>query len=176
MKHQRKILVALLSVLVVALLAFWLWPDKKIVNNTGVKKPAANSTSNSGQPASRQSALSAVRSTGAAGGTPTNPSQPSLSAPGGSFVSSHLVSVTDQEDSTCVTTAGAECEITFTNASDNSKVVSLSAKQANSSGAAEWLWKPGDIGLSSGNWKITAVSRLGGQAKSTADQRLLVIK
>lgn len=186
MKKQRKIAIALLSLLVVVALAVWLWPNSD-TQDTSKKTPASRNTPGNIQPQSQQSALSAIRNTGPAGGGGTSPigsggssqsSAPSsnLAAPAGNFVSSYQTSSSDQEDSVCITTAGATCNIKFTNTNNSSNVVELGPKTANSDGAAEWVWEPSDIGLTAGNWKVTATATLNGQTKSTDVSQLLTIK
>jgi len=100
-------------------------------------------------------------------------------APTGQFVSSHTASLNSSsnfgvttEDSVCNTSAGATCEITFT---QNGVTKSLGKKTVDGSGAAYWSgWKIADY-LTSGTWKITATASLNGQTTSTTDVNNLVI-
>lgn len=83
--------------------------------------------------------------------------------PSGTLVSNHrpnlLGSPTPNlEQSTCTTTPGAYCTITFTN---GSKKMSLEKKQTDSNGNASWTWRLQDINLSEGEWTIKAVASNG---------------
>jgi hypothetical protein len=99
-----------------------------------------------------------------------DPSAP-LQDPHGQFVSNHSPSLKpsssrNAENSVCITTPGAICEIQFING-DTKKA--LSAKTTDSNGVTTWNWTPQDIGLSAGNWHIKAVAGSNGATKSSQD-------
>lgn len=91
-------------------------------------------------------------------------------APSGNFFSKSKAGLNDQEQSTCNSTPGASCTITFTKESVTkslpSEVVNDSAKESQVA-FATWDWTPANLGLSSGNWTVTAIASLNSQSKST---------
>ena len=93
-----------------------------------------------------------------------------VETPRGNFASAHKFSLSSQPllQSSCETTPKATCEITFTNGSNT---VRLAAKTTDDGGAAYWTWKPQDIGITSGTWKIQAIAKMGSTTK-TADDAL----
>lgn len=83
--------------------------------------------------------------------------------PVGTFVSNHHPNIDGQPapntlESTCTTTAGAMCTITFTNGTTE---VSLPAQQTDQNGHASWAWKLQDIKLTEGSWSIKATATNG---------------
>jgi hypothetical protein len=96
-----------------------------------------------------------------------------LIEPTGNFVSSHTAKTTSNEASTCNTTPGASCQITFTM---GSLVKSLPAKHADAGGAVYWEWQPQDVGLTSGSWRVKATAKLEGKTKSASDASLLEVQ
>lgn len=104
------------------------------------------------------------KTTGSAGTT--------LVIPSGNFVSSHHVSASSNLLSTCNTTPGAICTITLTK---ESSVKSLPAKTIDRGGAAYWDWQPSDIGLTAGQWSITATATLNGQSLKGEDVMPLIV-
>ena len=102
-----------------------------------------------------------------------------LLIPSGTFVSSHHISLSNNPSgsgyvtSTCTTTPGATCQITFTK---DGVVKSLPAETTDAGGSAYWNnWQPGDYGLSSGSWTITAVAKSGDQTKTATDALTLEV-
>ena len=100
-----------------------------------------------------------------------------LVAPYGSFVSNHFPNLSESPapsslTSVCNTSAGATCQITFTNGSTTK---SLPAQSTNSSGYTYWSWNIQDIGLTVGTWKIQATSSYKGQTKTSMDGMNLVV-
>ncbi len=106
--------------------------------------------------------------------TPTS-SSATLVAPSGNFVNSHHVaanSAPNTQQSTCVTTPGATCEIIFTS---GSVTKSLGVQTTDPGGAAYWTWSPQSAGLTVGTWKITAKAVLGNQTKTAVDANNLEV-
>lgn len=127
-----------------------------------IKKPAGTTTESSG---------------------PKNPtaSGTSSSSPSGTLVAPYRVtyasnhtptSAGDTELSSFTTTPGASCRIEFTK---EGVIRSLQTKPADSNGTVVWYWKPSQVGLTAGSWKITAVATLNGQTKSSSDLILLQV-
>ncbi len=128
-----------------------------------------NSTTNNNK-SSKSSAA------GSSTGEPTQ-SNTSVKTPYGTFVSNHYPGKNGAPlniDSVCITTPGASCTIKFTR-SGISK--SLSSQKVNSDGYAYWnQWKPSDIGLTSGSWKIEAIATLNGKTASAQDSIALEVQ
>lgn len=98
-------------------------------------------------------------------------SQSSLVAPSGNFVSAHNVPSSASIASVCNTTYGATCVISFRS---NNVIRSLNAKLADKGGTAYWdSWTPETIGLSTGDWQISATATLNGKSISSTDAMLL---
>lgn len=100
-----------------------------------------------------------------------------LVAPSGNFVSNHRPSLSNSPSgsgfitSTCTTTPGASCQITFTK---DGVTKSLPAQTTDAGGSTYWNnWRPEDYGLSEGSWTITAIAKSGTQTK-TADDALML--
>lgn len=86
-------------------------------------------------------------------------------APTGTFANVYKnVGTNDNMQSTCNTSAGAYCEIIFTSGGTTKQ---LPKKLVDDSGAAFWSWTPSSIGLSKGNWHITARASSGTDSKVT---------
>lgn len=110
----------------------------------------------------------------------------SLATPEGTFVSNHgngnnpRVTVNTQEESTCTTTPGATCQVTFTQGSQTEFLPAEQTSTENSktgvpAGTVSWGWTPAQIGLAPGEWQVTATATLNGQTKSTQDTTELLI-
>lgn len=96
-----------------------------------------------------------------------------LISPSGNFVNNHHPSLSgssgsNQMFSVCNTTAGASCNIAFTNTTSG-LTKALSAQTTDSSGAAYWSWTLQQAGLTQGTWKIVATATLQNQSKSVSD-------
>lgn len=111
----------------------------------------------------------------ASGDKPSGSENPQSSVapkePTGAFVSNHRPSMGAspklvQVQSTCNTTPGATCTITFTK---DSLIRTLPAKPADSNGNVFWSWSTKDAKLTQGVWKITATAKLNGHTKTAAD-------
>lgn len=102
-----------------------------------------------------------------------------LLVPSGTFVSNHHVNLSNNPagsgyiTSTCTTTPGATCQITFTK---DGVTKSLPAETTDAGGSAYWNnWQPGDYGLTTGSWTVTAVAKSGDQTKTATDALTLEI-
>lgn len=103
-----------------------------------------------------------------------------LLAPEGNFVSNHYPNLSgspapNKMQSSCTTTPGATCQITFTSTADGT-VRSLPAQTTDPSGTAMWNWNLQDISLTQGTWKVQAVATLDGQTKTADDALNLEVK
>lgn len=109
--------------------------------------------------------------------TKTGGSSTSLLAPTGNFISNHRPNLSGSPapssmSSVCNTTPGASCKISFTK---GDSVKSLPSQVTDAGGATYWFWNLEDIGLTSGNWSISATSSVGDSSKTTTDPRTLVV-
>lgn len=100
------------------------------------------------------------KASGSGSGTIVN-----LLEPTGDFVSSHKVNKSSGMTSTCSTTPGATCVITFTKGSETK---SLPAQTTDRGGSAYWDWNAQQY-LTAGTWRVTATATLSGQTKTAAD-------
>jgi len=158
--------------------------SNKITSSTSTKKQAkqraANNktTSSKSKNTTKVSPNSNTSSTNTQKPTPVAPSESQTSnnsqaliAPFGSFVSNNnpnmSLSSQNYELSTCETTPGASCSITFTNNSGQS--ISLPQETTDNQGVASWSWYLSQKGFSAGSWKIIATANLNGETKTTTD-------
>lgn len=91
--------------------------------------------------------------------------------PSGTFVSNHSPNLSGSPapntiQSTCNTTPGATCTISFTK---DGITRQLQAQKTDAGGATYWNWKLQDVGLTEGSWQVSATARLGAQTKTTND-------
>ncbi|HYH36495.1 MAG TPA: hypothetical protein VD706_03280 [Candidatus Saccharimonadales bacterium] len=189
--HSKKLL-ALVLVLVVAGVVAGLelsdtthmFHDSKAVSGkipvkeTSETKPSAKTsqqkTASSENTAANTAATSAKNTAGGGSQSSAQTSAP-LKAPFGSFVSSHSASLNGAsgQQSTCITTPGATCTITFTN---GGVVKELPAKTTDGNGNATWEWDVKAAGFSEGNWTIKATATLNGQSQSVTDPKALRVQ
>lgn len=107
-----------------------------------------------------------------------NTSSAELASPSGSFVSNHKPNLSgrpapNQEESVCITTPGAQCEIIFTK---DGVTKTLPTKTVGANGSASWEWTLQEIGLTEGNWQVAARATSGSQVKTTTDSLLLEVR
>jgi hypothetical protein len=111
------------------------------------------------------------------GPAPSSSVQPTT--PTGEFVSNHSPNLSgspapNTETSVCTTTPGVECQIKFTS---GSVVKVLPAQQTDGNGNTLWnSWTLQSIGLTVGNWSITALASNGSKTAIAQDPMQLVIK
>jgi hypothetical protein len=128
-----------------------------------------------GQPNS--SSNSSEQSVNSPDNSKTGGASAALVAPTGNFVSNHHPNLSgspapNSMTSVCNTAPGASCKITFTNG-DTTK--SLPTQVTDAGGATYWSWKLQDIGLTAGDWTVSATSSAGSNSLSSTDPRTLVI-
>lgn len=109
--------------------------------------------------------------------SPSPSSDTTLLEPNGTFVSNHRPNLSgsprpNDMQSSCVTTPGVSCRITFTN---GAIVKSLPTRTTDAGGGAYWQWKLQDIGLTAGVWRVDAIASSGSQTKSVSDTIELVV-
>lgn len=157
-----------LTFLASSLVAWVFWPEKKAVD-TAVEKPASTADSSS-----KGEQTSSKISGGDLAETPVadskNTASKELKKPSGNFVSNHRPAITNPQSSalssSCETTPGATCAISFTK---NDKTITLDSQKAGPDGAAYWQWDLKEYGFSAGTWKITAKATLNGKSLVSGD-------
>jgi hypothetical protein len=107
----------------------------------------------------------------ASGVQPTKPTGQFISNPGND--SAHPVYLSTNEESSCITTPGAYCEVHFTS---GSQVKKSDAHKTDGTGSAIWDWTSQQYHLTRGTWKITMVA-INGDKTASSDYALpLTIK
>lgn len=143
-------------------------------------RPITDKTKNSAPQSSTKPSDNSTNAKNGASTTPANTQGTPMSSlpvtkPSGSFVSNHKPGQNNSpldEASVCNTTANINCQITFTK---DGVTKSLPVKITDSAGAAYWSWTPQSIGLTTGNWTVTAVATNTQQTESTADTLALQV-
>lgn len=192
-RNKKYFVVATLVILAVAATVFLLevtnttyfFHHKSLIVKTGKLGTAGQDTKGEAGNSSTSNST-----TGSSDGTsstqeskdPTNGDGASVTliTPSGSFVSDHHPNLSgtdgrDQMQSVCNTSAGAKCQVTFTN-NTSGVTASLPAQTADRGGAVFWSWKLKDIGLTQGSWKVQATATLGSQTKSASDAMTLEVQ
>lgn len=170
---NRKLLWWLLGLVLVAGIGFAIYkytrPDKKPIE---VIQSTSQLTPQSGHYDSEASSSNSDKSTVS---TTNNSTIVNLAVPSGTFVSSHHVSLSDTGviASTCNTTPGAKCSISFTD--KNGEVRYLPEATADKKGTAYWTWTAKGAKLTTGNWKISATAKAGSQSKTATDPQQLEV-
>ena len=155
------VIVVLLAVITVVL-AIYLPKSKTTTTNPQTNN--SNSTTNdSGATSSPKGGSQTTPTTINSDITPREPT--------GTFISNHHPNLSgspapNTESSTCTTTPGANCEIRFTNGNITK---SLDIKKTDSNGNASWDWSLNDIGLTAGEWSVTAIAINGSKTATATD-------
>jgi len=111
---------------------------------------------------------------GAKGQSNTTPPKPDAniqpSTPFGNFVSNHTPSLSDKtqdsETSTCSTTAGVSCQITF---SSGTTVLSLPTQTTDVNGNTSWNWSLSVMKFTIGTWKVSVTATNGTNVSTNTD-------
>jgi len=184
---KKSLLLALTALLIViaAVGAWWYFSHQgkqsivETPKNTQEQKTAADAQ-NSNQPSTTEPSTTGTTSskdTSTPATAPTLDTSVKPAAPDGTFVSNHRPNLggspaPNTESSVCHTTPGAQCTITFTNGSTTK---SLATQAVDSSGNTTWNWNLAGVGLTVGEWTVTAKATNGSQVATTEDPLKLVI-
>lgn len=148
-------------------------PTTSSSKKTGSSKTSSAKTASTDSPVTATTADTSSKNTGGGATAPTA-SGAAPQAPFGGFVSNHTASLdSGGEQSSCITSPGATCAITFTN--DSGVVKTLQAQTTDGNGNTSWDWDLNTAGFTAGNWKITATATLNGQTRSTTDPKPLKV-
>jgi hypothetical protein len=98
--------------------------------------------------------------------------------PMGTFVSNHHPNLSGKPapntvSSTCSTTPGVNCLIRFTNGNITKE---LPTQRTDVNGNTAWTWTLQDIGITQGEWKITAVAINGNKTATSSDPMALSVE
>lgn len=127
-------------------------------------------TEQQGEPQTDQAEVSPKDSQKAVGNSPGTAVE--IKDIAGNFVSSHEVGRDSRMASSCVTSPGVKCTITFIKDGVNK---SLNEQVTDREGAAYWEWTPKQIGLSAGEWKIEARAWNDSNSKTAPDALTLKV-
>lgn len=187
-KKKITLIIAAVVVVVAGGLTYYHYrtkPTSATVSTTGNPGGPTTSTTNSSVPTLPYHAPVINPNPKVPGSVTTGTSSASVVAPSGTFVSNHgtgtdpLVTSGTQEVSNCSTTPSATCQIQFVSGSTTK---TLTAQQTSTSfgkdgaaGSTAWSWTPGSVGLTPGQWQVSAIATLNGQTESTPDPRILQV-
>jgi hypothetical protein len=172
---SKKIIVPVVAIVVIGGSVAWYLMTKS--SDTSSNEPTKTSfvgSTNDNKTAPDQKSKQSISSDGSNSSSSTG-TKPQI--PNGTFVSNHHPNIDNEpapsnENSTCITSVGATCRITFTK---GTTVKSLPSKTVGSTGAVIWNWKVQDIGLTAGEWKITAIASNGSLTSSASDPLVLTV-
>lgn len=184
-KSPKKLLIILSLIVVIILLGYAViahknsyWPYTAASSNSSDSTP--KSPKQEGSEATGPTADKKNTKKGTTDTPVTNPPAGSVtpSKPNGTFVSNHMPNLSgspapNTENSTCTTTPGVDCVITFENGSITK---SLPAQVTDANGNTMWNWSLSSIGLTDGEWTVTAEAVNGSQTASSTDPMKLVVK
>lgn len=112
------------------------------------------------------------------GATDKTNSATDLLTPSGNFVNKYKSTMNQILESSCNSTSGATCEISFSMGNVTktltAKTVAFSGKEAQVA-FASWQWTPSSLGLTPGSWTISATASLNGATKTANSTTLLEV-
>ena len=184
----KKVILVLSAILLVVLLGYTavasinsFWPFQNNEASNANKTPKTNNTETN----QKNNQDNNSSTTGSIVSSPDENSDGSVTAspsatpnqPSGVFVSNHRPNISgkpypSQINSTCTTTPGTTCVITFTK---NGETKSLTPQKTDANGNTSWNWDIKDIGLTAGTWKIKAIASNGDLSSETLDPIEMVI-
>jgi len=175
--NRRRIILLIAAVLSCAVLAVCIILYIR-GRNTG--DPTSQQPSNSSTSSSSSSTSSTTNSSGPSTNSSETNTTPPVDAsvtpatPAGVFVSNHHrnLSGANSITSTCSTTPGASCTIRFT---QGAVTKSLPSQIAGADGNMSWTWTLQEVGLTTGEWSVTAVATNGTKTSSADDALKLVV-
>jgi hypothetical protein len=186
-KKRKPVIPALIVVaiiVIVGVIAGYLWHKNVHKSSTVTSSnrsiyspPEANANVPGGKPSSSQGSSISSSKGSSSSQTPMVSSTVQPNTPIGEFVSDHSPNLSgtphpNSESSTCTTTAGVNCQISFTS---GSTVKSLSNQTTDTNGNTSWNWTLQSVGLTAGTWQVTATATNGSKTASTNDVTKLVV-
>jgi hypothetical protein len=166
MTKYRNILLILLIV-TLAVLVFLIFNKKPQIHSSTIQSSPQIKSS----PTTNESAKINISS-------PNNsPTGNSPVAPYGNFISNHHPNIggkpyPSSEVSTCITTIGASCSITFRKSSITK---TLQSQKVDSQGVATWIWDVQKEGFAAGEWSITVTAQLNDKLSTVSDKNNLIV-
>lgn len=178
--HNNKKISILIVLVIIAIGSAGLY---YFLNQKTNSSPTTPSAPSSGSAATKEKDASSSTSIGNSKDQDTDSTTPQIDSsvtpqvPVGTFVSNHHPNLDGQPapntiESTCTTTAGATCTITFTN---ESTTLSLPAQKTDQDGNTTWTWKLQEIGLTEGSWTVTATATNGTKSTFSTDPMKLEV-
>ena len=170
-KKSKKLLLVIIAALgIAAIIGFVLWRQLQLASPaTTQQQDFQTSTANSSGPVVDETTNSDESIVIDSSITPATPS--------GVFVSNHRPNLSGNPapntiTSTCSTTPQAKCTIRFTS---GSSIKTLPSQIVGTDGNAEWTWTLQEIGLSVGEWDVTAIASNGDKTSTSSDSMKLVV-
>jgi hypothetical protein len=166
-KNNKRIILAIVMVVLLVMIAVTLAICFRLPKSkTTVTTPQTNNSNSNNNSGATSSSKDGSQTTPAVINSDVTPSEPT-----GTFISNHHPNISgnpapNTESSTCTTTPGANCQIRFTNGNITK---SLDTKKTDSDGNASWDWSLNNIGLTAGEWSITAIATNGDKAATATD-------
>jgi hypothetical protein len=176
--NKKYSILIILAIIVLVSAGIFYYVNQKN-NNTPITPPAPSG----GSAATKEKDASSSTSIGSSKDQNTDSTTPEIDSgvtpqtPVGTFVSNHHPNLDGQPapntiESTCTTTAGATCTLTFTNEATS---LSLPAQKTDQNGNTTWTWKLQDIGLTAGSWTVTATAQNGTKSAFSTDPMKLEV-
>jgi hypothetical protein len=178
--NNKKFSILIVSVIIITLAllgAFYFLKQKNTNTPVTPSTPSGGSAAIKEKDSSSSASIGTSKDESPTSATPQIDSNVTPQTPVGTFVSNHHPNLDGQPapntiDSTCTTTAGAMCTISFTS---GTTVHSLPAQQADQNGNVSWIWKLEDVHLSEGSWSITATATNGNKSTFATDPMKLEV-
>lgn len=172
----KKLLLIALIMLFILIVAYFVYAKVNHKNSVAPRDGTATSFTKNERPSSGATTSESDKSQSTNTSENATATAP-LVKPYGSFVSNHAPNLDGSPapsamQSTCITSAGATCQISFTK---GGSTIVLPSKAADASGYVFWSWDIKTLGFTTGSWNITATSKSGDQTLSTDDQTALEV-
>lgn len=172
LKKQTNIVI--LSIISAVLVLSVILAVAYLVNNRQSDK--TGKTSNSSTSVDNSGSISSPKETSSTAPNISPDIEPTK--PTGTFVSNHRPNLSgspapNTESSTCTTTPGAKCKITFSN---NGVSKSLPTKLTDANGNVIWGWSLESVGLTAGDWVVSAIAINADKSSTTIDPINLTVR
>lgn len=175
----KKVLISLIVVIVLAVIGYgtYAYTNSTWPFSPSTEETAGTPSGNSDKQPDNEGGISNTKGADPDAPTPDLDDDVKPSKPTGEFVSNHSPNLSgspapNKMSSTCKTTPGAKCQISF---QKGSTIKSTPAQSTDSDGNVSWTWDLQDIGLTEGSWDITAIAINGSKKSKASDSMQLVV-
>lgn len=168
---RRQVLVVVVVILAVLLVAALIWKVRKASNHEAVSPSPSGTMSTSDTSVHAGPSHDSTPSPTTLPPNPSHPSSSTLGKPEGQILSSRTAPMSANEESTCISVAGASCYI---QATMNGKVVAVSATKTITNDQQGVIFDWPVSKLSPGTWAVQAVASKDGQ-KALSDPWTLTV-